>query len=292
MANLTLHSPIPSIPLANAPSGVSPLVRGSQIGAVIGGGMGLEKTIQDAQDEGMPLPKAIAKGALNVAGGATLGTLTGLSGGVLLNRVRGVNNTDALNYANKYVFGEPNDGIAAQLGILQNDFKKYKRQNAFRLLGVGVGAGVTRGVLQKQINDLHGTVSQLSEHIPTAIADSGQLQFMKKHNSIASFVAIPTRITSLQPVERAMQAPLSYTRKLGLGLGVVKGATEQSDNILEPEVSPMDRLYKIGTNALGGYIAGDLGGRVYNNRAAIASKIKVMKNDALARMPQVNVTYN
>lgn len=135
---------VPNVPFKDAPPGVRPLVLGSQAGAVIGGGMGLEKTIQDAQEENQPLPKALAKGALNVAGGATLGTLTGLGGGVLLNRARGINNANALNYANKYTFGEP---------TMTSGFSNYKYMsktaNFMNLVKVGAGLGAAKGLIDQ-----------------------------------------------------------------------------------------------------------------------------------------------
>lgn len=166
---------IPTVPFDNAPPGVRPLVLGSQAGAIIGGGMGLENTIQDAYAEDQSLPKALAKGTLNVAGGATLGTLTGLSGGVLLNRARNINNTDALNYANRYVFGEPSSfsymgnivnfanlvpitaGIGAVKGMLEQPGGAMTDPNTGaivnrtytpveRLLNVGINAGIGAGV--------------------------------------------------------------------------------------------------------------------------------------------------
>lgn len=102
-------SPIPSVPLTTAPTGVKPLVLGSQIGAGIGGLLGVERSLEEGMDDEGNLTnpwKALAKSAVYIPAGATVGTLTGLSGGVLTNRVRGVNNRKALNYANDYVFGE------------------------------------------------------------------------------------------------------------------------------------------------------------------------------------------
>lgn len=108
-ANFSLQSPIPSVPFSNAPPGVRPLVLGSQIGAGVGGLLGVERSLEEGMDEEGNLTnpwKALAKSAVYIPAGATVGTLTGLSGGVLANRVRGINNRKALNYANDFVFGE------------------------------------------------------------------------------------------------------------------------------------------------------------------------------------------
>lgn len=107
MSNFSLKSPIPSVPLTNAPAGVKPLVYGSQIGTGIGGLLGIERGLDEGMNEEGNLVnpgKALAKSSIYVPMGATVGTLTGLSGGVLLNRVRDVSNSNALRYANKYVF--------------------------------------------------------------------------------------------------------------------------------------------------------------------------------------------
>lgn len=103
-----LSSPIPTVPFSSAPAGVRPLVIGSQLGAIVGGGLGIERGLEEGMDDEGNLvnpAKAIAKSAIYIPAGATVGTLTGLSGGVLLNRVRGINNRKALDYANNYVFG-------------------------------------------------------------------------------------------------------------------------------------------------------------------------------------------
>lgn len=141
---------VPNVPFKDAPPGVRPLVLGSQAGALIGGGMGLEKTIQDAQEEEQSLPKAIAKGALNVAGGATLGALTGLGGGVLLNRVRGINNASALNYANKYTFGEPTmtSGFS-NCKYIGNYKYMSKTANFMNLTKVGAIGGAFKGLIDQ-----------------------------------------------------------------------------------------------------------------------------------------------
>lgn len=107
--NFSLSSPIPKVPFTDAPAGVRPLVLGSQIGAGVGGLLGVERGLEEGMDDEGNLTnpwKAAAKSAIYIPAGATVGTLTGLSGGVLANRVRGINNRKALNYANDFVFGE------------------------------------------------------------------------------------------------------------------------------------------------------------------------------------------
>lgn len=102
-----LRSPIPNVDLTNAPPGSLPLTLGSQIGTGVGGLLGVERSLEDGMDDDGNLTnptKAIAKAGVYVPAGATLGTLTGLSGGVLLNRMKGINNLDALRYTSNQVF--------------------------------------------------------------------------------------------------------------------------------------------------------------------------------------------
>lgn len=106
-AEFKLKSPIPKVPLDGAPIGSRPLVLGSQLGTVIGGGLGIERGLEEGMDDEGNLvnpAKALAKSAIYIPAGATVGTLTGLSGGVLLNRVKGNNNKKALEYTSNLVF--------------------------------------------------------------------------------------------------------------------------------------------------------------------------------------------
>lgn len=230
---------VPNVPFDNAPKGVKPLVYGSQAGAVIGAGMGLEDTLQQAEEEDMSTPKAIAKGALNTAAGATLGTLTGLSGGVLLNRAKGINNTTALNYANKHVFGADPQAAKNEALLKKGIAAASVPTAALGLSGLGLEAGgLAFG--EKQIGNLNERVTGLMNNVEELRNHSG-FAYM---NRTANFMNLV---------------------KAGAGIGAVKGmldqpaseyVADQEGMVYKRQYSPLERLTNIGINAAGGAALG------------------------------------
>lgn len=212
-----MNNLIPQIPFNTAPSGVKPLVYGSQLGALVGGGLGIEQTIQDAQEENQPLPKALGNGALNVAGGATLGTLTGLGGGVLLNRARGINNRQALDYANKYTFGQP---APVQKTLLE---KIHTPEIAAGVLGAEAGLAAY------DLNELHNLHNTLGE-IQTAMSFS----YM---STVANFASLVPIGAGLGAVKGMLDQPNGQL--LNPETGVIENRT----------YTPFERLTNIGINA-------------------------------------------